>query len=135
MTTPAQIVAAKRPGNCVVGWKLDPTCRAELLADKRPHYPQVVADHVTLAARVASDTPLPEAVAARAIGHADDGSGVEALVVEIAGTTTRPGGGTYHLTWSLAPGRKPVESNDVIARHGWVALPAPLPLTLTPARF
>jgi hypothetical protein len=53
------------------------------------------------------------------VGVADDGAGVQALVVEIGGTARRPDGSTYHITWSLRPGRRPVESNDVIREHGW----------------
>ena len=28
------------------------------------------------------------------------------MVVELDGTTDRPDGSTYHITWSLGPGRK-----------------------------
>jgi hypothetical protein len=55
------------------------------------------------------------------VGVADDGAGVQALVVEIGGTTRRPDGSTYHVTWSLGPGRDAVESNDVIRERGWTA--------------
>src|SRR5919107_332704 len=55
------------------------------------------------------------------VGVADDGAGVQALVVEIGGTTRRPDGSTYHVTWSLGPGRRAVESNDVIRACGWTA--------------
>lgn len=132
---PAKIVAEKRPGNTVVGWKLDCDHRAQLLERIQPRYGKVIADHVTLAARVAADTPLPEIMTAVVIGRADDGQGVEALVVEIDGESDRPDGSTYHIIWSLEPERKPVESNDVIAEHGWTALDEPLPISLTPARF
>ena len=135
MPSPSDIVSSKRPGHTVVGWKLDPDLRAELLESVPPRYERAVADHVTLVARVAPDTPVPDPVAAQAVGHADDGKGVEALVVEIEGESDRPGGSTYHITWSLGPGRKAVESNDVIAACGWRPLPTPLPLSLIPARF
>lgn len=135
MASADEIVANRRPGQTVVGWKLDPESRAELLDNLHPRYSRVVADHVTLVAKVAADTAVPEPVSAQAIGHADDGKGVEALVVAIEGETDRPGGSTYHITWSLEPGRKAVESNDVIARCGWQNLAAPLPVRLIPARF
>ena len=135
MPAPSDIVSSKRSGQAVVGWKLDPGCRADLLKKIAPRYERTVADHVTLVAKVAPDTPVPDPVTAQAIGHADDGKGVEALVVEIEGETDRPDGSTYHITWSLAPGRKAVESNDVIAACGWQPLPNLLPLRLTPARF
>jgi len=131
----SEIVARKRPGRRVVGWKVESDSRARWLEAVPPRYGNVVADHVTLAANVASNTPVPDNVAAQAIGHVDDGRGVEALVVAINGETDRPGGGTYHITWSLGPGRKAVESNDAIAEHGWLAFDEPLPVALVPARF
>lgn len=135
MPSPSAIVRSKQPGHAVVGWKLDPDCRADLLETIPARYQKAVADHVTLVAKVATNTPLPGPVIAQAVGHADDGKGVQALVIEIEGETDRPDGSTYHITWSLEPGRKAVESNDVIAACGWRALPGPLPIRLTPGRF
>lgn len=106
------------PGH-IVGWTLDKQDRAALLRAFPPAYARVVADHVTLQAGLRSRPALPSATEAEVVGIADDGAGVQALVVEIGGTTDRPDGSTYHLTWSLAEGRKPVESNQVIRRHGW----------------
>ena len=67
---------------------------------------------------------------------ADDGRGVQALVVRIDCAVARPDGSTYHVTWSLdrSRGRKPVDSNEVIRRHGWSAC-APTRIRLEPARF
>ena len=65
------------------------------------------------------DTPLPREVEARIVGRADDGDSLECLVVAIDGTTDRPDGSTYHITWSLGPGRKARESNDVLRDKGW----------------
>lgn len=118
-----------------MGWKLDRGQRAELLERIEPAYENVVADHVTLAANVAPDGPLPEAVTAEAVGRIDDGRGVEALVVAIDGSTDRPGGGTYHITWSLGSDRRAKESNDVLAANSWQPLNEPIPLELTPARW
>lgn len=100
------------------GWKLDRGERAALLARHPPRYARTVADHVTFGP-AEETSALPEASTARIVGRADDGEGVEAMVVEIGGATARPTGGTYHVTWSLAPGREARESNDVIARCGW----------------
>jgi hypothetical protein len=55
------------------------------------------------------------------VGVADDGAGVQALVVEIGGTTQRPDGAAFHIAWSLGAGRKAAESNDVIRERGWTA--------------
>ena len=56
-------------------------------------------------------------------------------VVEIDGSTRRPDGSTYHITWSLADGRKAKESNDVIRDHGWQPWDAPIDVRLQPAIF
>ena len=133
MPSPEEIVRTARPGQSVVGWKLDRGERAALLERFEPRYPNVVADHVTLA-RGARDTPLPEEVDAEVVGRIDDGQGVEALVVAVGGSTDRPDGSTYHITWSLGPGRQAKESNDVLAKGAWLPLREPAPLTLAPAR-
>lgn len=122
-----------RPATRVVGWRLSAQARHRLLALWPARYPRVVGDHVTLTTGAeADDRPPP--VAVRVIGRADDGSGVEALVVEIDGAARRPDGGTFHITWSLGHGREAVEINAVLARHGW-APTGPEPVDLTPASF
>ena len=135
MPSPEEIVRGARPGRTVVGWKLGRGQRAELLERLPAKYRNVVADHVTLAARVADDTSLPDEVAAEAVGHIDDGRGVEALVVSIGGSTDRPDRSTYHITWSLGPRRRANESNDVLAAQPWRPLPEPIALELAPARW
>jgi len=123
-----------KPGT-VTGWKLSRDDRKRLLARFPPKYENVVADHVTLRTGASPQTPLPRRPQARIVGHADDGKGVECMVVEIDGTTDRPDGSTYHITWSLGPTRKARESNDVLRDKGWDALPAPVEVELEPARF
>ena len=120
-----------RPGT-VTGWKLPPDERLALLERFPPRYGEVIADHVTLSVGVA---PLPPKPAARIVGRADDGNSLECLVVELDGTSDRPDGSTYHITWSLGTGRHPRESNDVLRNGGWQPIEAPIPVTLVPARF
>ena len=119
-------------GDQFTGWFLDEAERAELLRQFEPAYRDIVADHVTLRGPAEARGQAPAVAAAEIVGVADDGSGVQALVVKIDGTTRRPDGGTYHITWSLdrARGRKPVESNAVIAQRGWQQLPHPRRVTL-----
>ncbi|EJL24500.1 CsbD family protein [Novosphingobium sp. AP12] len=131
----AQVAAAKQDEKIVIGWLLDPERRRQLLAVFPPRYENVVAHHVTLASGQTGDTPLPADRAGHVVGHVDDGESVEALVVAVEGATDRPDGSTYHVTWSLAPGRRAVESNDVIAKLGWDPLVAPQSLQLTAARL
>ena len=123
-----------KPGT-VTGWKLPETERELLLRRFPPKYENVVADHVTLRVGATPQTPLPRQADARIVGRADDGDGLECLVVELDGTTDRPDGSTYHITWSLGPGREARESNDVLRDQGWNYLEAPIPVELEPARF
>ena len=123
-----------KPGT-VTGWKLPADERAALLLRFPPKYENVVADHVTLRVGATPDTPLPKKRAARVVGRADDETSLECLVVELDGTTDRPDGSTYHITWSLGPGRKARESNDVLRDRGWEHIPTPIPIELEPARF
>ncbi len=117
-----------------LGWKLDRSDRAALLARFPPRYEEAVADHITFGPTDGAP-PMPEADHATIVGRADDGSGVEAMVVAIAGTTERPTGGTYHITWSLAENREARESNQVIAEHGWKPLEEAPELRIEPARW
>ncbi|MEO5774588.1 MAG: hypothetical protein ABIQ32_10795 [Sphingomicrobium sp.] len=122
------------PGT-VIGWKLPAEERAQLLQRFEPKYENVIADHVTLRTGANASTPPPSQVQARIVGRADDADSLECLVAELDGTTDRPDGLTYHITWSLGPGRKASESNDVLKERGWTPLEEPIPVRLTPARF
>ena len=121
-------------GRTIAGWKIDAAERDRLLARFPPRYDRRVADHVTLRFGTDADTPLPAETEAYIVGEADDGAGVQALVVEIAGTTARGDGGHFHITWSLGEGRTAKESNDVIAASGWAAVD-PVRIALQPARW
>jgi hypothetical protein len=117
-----------------VGWALERDERKALLERFPPRYDEAVADHVTLkfGDRAAK---LPTETSGEIVGQADDGQGVQAMVVQIGGTTERPDGSTYHITWSLAPGRQAKESNDVIRECGWKPLAEPVAIVLTPKSY
>jgi hypothetical protein len=123
-----------KPGT-VIGWKVPQAEREMLLQHFPPRYERLDADHVTLRPGATPETPLPREVEARVVGRADDGESLECLVVELDGTTDRPDGSTYHITWSLGPGRRAVQSNDVLRDLGWKHIPEPIPIEITPARF
>lgn len=122
-----------KPGS-VIGWTLDAGERAALLERYPPRYAEVVAHHVTLATD-AENRALPGRIRAEIVGRADDGLGVEAMVVTADGDTARPDGSTFHITWSLGEGRRARESNDLLTQHGWTELERPVPIMLTPARI
>jgi hypothetical protein len=117
----------------IVGWKLDRSDREALLRRFPPTYAEAVADHVTYG-RVPLGQ-LPSHHDAELIGRADDGAGVEVMVVSLGGSRERPTGGTYHITWSLGPRREAVESNAVIAAHGWEPIDEPARVRLRPASW
>jgi hypothetical protein len=136
MTLPAQqAFASATEGDGTIGWKVDREQRKELLQQFPPRYRNVDADHVTLRTGTAEDSELPEEGLGEIVGRADDGKGVEAMVVAIGGTTDRPDGSIYHITWSLEPGREAQESNDVLAASQWAAFDMPMPVKLEPSRW
>ena len=135
MPTPQEAYHQAPPGQRVIGCKLEPAEREALLARFPPRYAKTIADHVTLRAHVDAGAALPPPCVAAIVGRSDDGRGVEAMVVQVEGGTGRPDGSTYHITWSLAPGRKAGESNDVIAKRGWKPVDPPQPVTLQPSCF
>ena len=124
-----------KPGT-VTGWKIAEDERLALLERFPPRYENVIAHHVTLRVGATPETPLPrKPETARIVGRADDGESLECMVVELDGTTDRPDGSTYHITWSLGPGRRARESNDLLRDQGWEHIDAPIPVELEPARF
>ena len=122
-------------GQRVIGWKLDRADRAALLGRFPPRYQAVVADHVTLRGHTRPEEPPPSLVTAAVVGHADDGAGVQCLVVAVDGATARPDGSVYHITWSLSAGRRAVQSNDVLRTEGWTTLAEAVPIRLIPAAW
>ncbi|GAB3769547.1 hypothetical protein GCM10028796_34790 [Ramlibacter monticola] len=135
MPTASEAHQQASPGDSVIGWKLDRAEREALLARFPARHPKAIADHVTLRSRVSEQAGLPPSTVGEIVGRSDDGAGVEAMVLRIDGSTVRPDGGTYHITWSLAEGREARESNDVIRQHGWVAVEPPVPVRLDAANF
>lgn len=112
---------------------LDPLSRKTLEKRFPPKYPDFIGHHITNEFGVDKDAKLPEAANIKVIGRADDGKGLEALVVSVDGKRERPDGKLYHLTWSLdkEAGRKPVESNDLVERGRWT-LTLPIEITTKP---
>lgn len=100
--------------------------RHQLLQLFPPKYPKVIAHHVTHrfgVQKVESPYDLVFYGTPRCdlhvIGYTEE-DGIEALVCTVDRGSRRPDGKTYHITWSLDPskGKKPVDSNDMIARLG-----------------
>lgn len=120
-----------------LGWKLPESERARLLQIFKPTFPDVIADHVTFLFGVKDTLPLPSETEGRIVGYATDNERVEALIVEIGGTTARPDGRTYHVTWSIdrSKGAKPVYANEIIRTGERSDLAQPITVALVPQRF
>lgn len=118
----------------ILGWKLDRHQRDALLQRFPAAYDKVVCDHVTLKFGEGRSFE-PTDTEAVIIGFANDRQGVQAAVVEIGGSSARPDGGVYHITWSLGPGRAAKESNNVIEALGWAPLPIGVPISLKAASW
>jgi hypothetical protein len=119
------------------GWELAGSDRDRLLSMIAPAYPDVIAHHVTAELGDLTTLATPDEVEAEIIGFADDGLGVQALIVRINGSVERPIGGTYHITWSIdrEAGRKPVDSNKVIAECGWTPFAVGWKVNMEPKVF
>jgi hypothetical protein len=94
--------------------------RQQLLQHFKPKFDEVVCHHVTVQHPAKKSDPLPPPVHdARVVGYAEE-DGLEALVVELNGSTKRPDGHIFHITLSLdrTKGKKPFHSKDLLAR-GW----------------
>lgn len=82
-----------------------------------PKYSDFIGHHITYKFGVSANTPLPTGVEiAKIVGYADDRIGIEALVVELNGTTQRPDGNVFHITWSLdrQNGYTPKDSKNLV---------------------
>jgi len=97
------------------GYLLTQASRNKLLETFPPKYARVICEHITENFGVKDDSSAPEQPqSVLVVGYVDSGDGVEALAVTVNGETERPDGRKYHITLSLAEGRRPVESNDYI---------------------
>lgn len=116
------------------GWELDEDSRNKLLKVFVPKFSDVIAHHITLKFPVKSNAEDPPAVDATVVGYASD-DGLECLVVSIDGSTERPDGKVFHITWSLEreDDRTPSQSNALL-KDGWENV-EPIKISATPKIF
>lgn len=89
--------------------------RDKLLDSFPTMYPNVIAHHITVQFGVPKDTPPPpKPNKVQVIGYINDGEGVEGLLVSVDGNVNRDDGSKYHITMSLNPDRKAVETNNYV---------------------
>ena len=64
-------------------YELEPKTRNMLIAMFSPQYPKIYADHITLKMSGINSTPPVKPEKVEVIGRADDGNGLEALIVKV----------------------------------------------------
>jgi hypothetical protein len=117
----------------IIGWIIEPTDLLRMRTLLPPKYVPVYSPHCTLSLGGHQYLELPGPEICKVYGKVDDDMGVEALLVSINGSKVRPDGRIFHITWSLAEGRKPRESNDVICWNLPAALEERIEASLIPA--
>lgn len=118
-----------------VGWELPKDQRDYLMRVFMPRFSDIRAHHVTLAYGVPESALLPIDKTGVIVAEVFN-EGVQALVIEIAGTTVRPDGSHYHITWSLDKQNnfESKMSNTLLKERGFVKAYR-IPIQLTPKFF
>lgn len=104
--------------NSYLAFVLDQRSRAALLEAFPPRFAKVLAHHVTIEFALTPQRLVEHikvlglAPRFHVIGHAV-GDGIECVAVSVDGRTERRDGSFYHITLSLQPPRKPVDSNNL----------------------
>jgi hypothetical protein len=116
------------------GYLISLKSRVEILQLWKPKFSTIYAHHCTY--EFPSNELPPEVKQALILGYSAI-QGIEALVLIINGSTTRPDGNKYHVTLSLNGYDyfKPKDSNKLIQEHGYTALTVPMPIELEPKVF
>lgn len=98
---------------------LDENTRAMLLLSFHPRFTKVYCHHVTIEFNLTAEKleaitkKLGSKVKATLTGFSRNDE-LQVATVKVNGETKRPDGGTYHLTYSLTPPAKPVDSNRLL---------------------
>lgn len=100
---------------------VDPADRDKLAKRFPPKFPELIGHHIThqFGVRPDPDIAYGTTVPVMLIGYSCNDEGLEAFTVSVNGSTHRPDGKTYHLTWSLdrSKGFRPVDSGDLVRRN------------------
>lgn len=106
-----------------LAFELSESARGVLLLSFKPKFPKVYAHHITVEFRltqekldkILKDLGPKVKVVLTGFSRSDY---LECATVTVNGSTKRPDGGTYHLTYSLTPPKKPVDSNQLLLATG-----------------
>lgn len=98
-------------------YKLTEKARKTLYLLFPPTYPDFIGHHITERFGVPEGTSAPKVPKlVEVVGYINNGDGIEGFLVEVNGSSDRPSGGKYHITWSINrdKGYKPVNTNDYV---------------------
>lgn len=105
-------------GSKYLAFVLDEASRNRILSHFPPKFERVICHHITVQFQVTEE--LYQKYTAElgnadlsVVGYACDDS-LECLVVSVNGNSKREDGSFYHITLSLNPPRKPVDSNKLL---------------------
>jgi hypothetical protein len=97
---------------------VDPVDRNKLAERFPPKFPELIGHHITFrfGVRPHPDIMYGSSVDVMLVGYSCNDEGLEAFTVSVNGSTHRPDGKIYHLTWSLdrSKGFKPVDSGELV---------------------
>ena len=111
---------------------LDQSSRDTLEKRFPPKYEKFIGHHITYQFGVPADNETPPPAHVKVVGYIDSGDGLEALVVAVNGSSTRPDGQIFHITWSLNPDKyKPVDSNQLLKQKRFTIIRA-IPIATSP---
>jgi len=106
--------------NVYLAFVLDDASRQQLLAAYPPDFSSVICHHVTIIYNlneVNLEQVKPDLGTVLVTGHISS-DGVECFTATVGGKRTRVDGGWYHVTSSVEPPKKPVDSNTLLASIG-----------------
>ncbi|RSU79012.1 hypothetical protein BRX37_03845 [Sphingomonas sp. S-NIH.Pt3_0716] len=118
-----------------MGWIIPEDDLQILKTTYPPRHAPLEVPHCTLALGCSRGTRLPPPRKGVIFGKIDNLDGVEALLLTIDGETIRPDGAILHITWSLAPGRKPRDSHEAIRTTAPLLSKVPIEVDLIPSWF
>ena len=96
------------------GYEIEAGSRQKLLDLFPPKYGNLLGHHISEKFGVNNGEVPEQPEKVLIVGYIDNGENVEGFLVEVNGTTSRPDGSKYHITWSIdrSTGAKPFHTND-----------------------
>ncbi len=99
-------------------YEIDKDSKAMLMEKFPPKYPEAKYDHITICmGGLGAQKPEP-AEKIEVVGTADDGNGIEVLIVKVNDTALRKDGKPWHVTGSYDPSKNAPAAFDVFAKPG-----------------